>query len=102
MDLGVERHEPYPPVDWAVGGSWEDGLDQTMRVFLALLKILHFILLATGCYGWFLRKEAARSSLWFREHLHLEQRTQRGSRLRVGSMRSWRHQAAVEVPGGTG
>lgn len=48
MNLGAERHEPHLPVDWAV--SWEDGLDQTMRVFLALLKILHFILLATGCY----------------------------------------------------
>lgn len=50
MDLGVERHEPHLPADWAVGGSWEDGLDQTVRVCLALLKILHFILLATGCY----------------------------------------------------
>lgn len=50
MNLGVESHEPYFPVDWTVGGSWEDGLNQTMRVFLALLKILHCILLATGCY----------------------------------------------------
>lgn len=48
MDLGVERHEPHLPVDCAIGGIWEDGLDKMMRVFLALLKVLHFILLATG------------------------------------------------------
>lgn len=48
------------------------------------------------------KEGSSRSSLWFREHLRLEQRTQRRNRFRVGGVSLWRHQAAVEVLGGTG
>lgn len=85
-DFGVERHDNNLPVVrtcWRQLGRWT----RCWRAFLALLKILHCILLAVGHYWWFLRKKARRCSLWFRERLSLEWRTQRRNRFRKGGIR---------------
>lgn len=52
-----------------------------------MLKMLHFTLLAVGHYWWFLRKKARSYSLWFRERLSLQWRTQRRNRFRRGGIR---------------